>query len=180
MSDELELPEDQIRERNMEVVRLTAEGRTKEYIRSQTGLTARQQRAVNEEYKTFVRSDLWTANRSREIIGYMDEHFGAIIVRLYEVVDAAEMNDDYKNKGNALKLIAEVEAKRADALQKAGVLSAQSLGDDVAASNARQEKIMTVLKNFAVKHPELAKELANDIASIDNEVIATNVVEEDE
>lgn len=180
MSNELDLPEDQIQERNLEVVRLTAEQRTKEYIQSQTGVPPRLQRQINEEYKQFVRNDLWTANRSREIVGYMDEHFNSIIKGLYEVVDAADMNDDYKNKGNALKLIAEVEVKRTDTLQKAGVLSAQNVGDEVAAMNERQNQIMEILKDIAKKHPDVGREIAARIAELNGEVIATRVVSEDE
>jgi len=173
VSDEIELPEDKIKEINMEVVRLTAEGRTKQYIKSQTGVSPAEQRKINEEYKAFVRNDLWTAQRSREIVGYMDEHFGSIITQLYEVVSAADMADDYKNKGNALKLIAEVEAKRVDALQKAGVLSATNIGDEVAESNRKQEIIINILKEVSQRWPDAGKFIAAEIAKMNGEVIPT-------
>lgn len=168
---EIELPEDQIRERNMAVVRMTAEQRSKEYIQHETGLSAREQRQVNEEYKNFIRNDMWTANRSREIIGYMDEHFGAIIKQLYEVVSAAEMADDMKLKASTLKLIVETETRRVDALQKAGVLSANNIGDEVAETNERQAVIINILKEVASKWPDAGKFIAEKIAELDGTVI---------
>lgn len=178
MSNELELPEDQIAERNMEVVKLTAEQRSKEYILSATGVPPAEQRKINEQYKTFIRNDMWTSNRSREIIGYMDEHFSSIIVQLYEVITAAEMADDMKLKASTLKLIVETEGKRVDALQKAGVLSAQNIGDDIAESNARQEKIVEILKDVAREWPDAGKYIAERIAEMSGEVIATRVANE--
>lgn len=175
---ELELPEDQIHDRNMEVIKLTAEGRTKQYIQSQTGVPAPMQRQINEEYKAFIRNDLWTANRSREIIGYMDEHFTSIISQLYEVVDEADMAGNYKDKANTLKLIVETEVRRVDALQKAGVLSSQNIGDEVAESNARQEAIIEILKEVSIKWPDAGKYIATKIAEMSGEVIATRVVSE--
>ncbi|QLF83346.1 hypothetical protein SEA_NICEHOUSE_102 [Rhodococcus phage NiceHouse] len=178
MNNELELPEDQIAERNMEVVRLTAEQRSKEFIFSATGVPPAEQRRINDQYKSFIRNDMWTSNRSREIIGYMDEHFSSIIIQLYEVVTAAEMADDMKLKASTLKLIVETEGKRVDALQKAGVLSAQTIGDDIAESNARQEKILNILKEVALQWPEAGRYIAEKIAEMSGQVIATRVANE--
>lgn len=178
MSGDLEPALEAERERNLMVVRLTAEGRTKSYIQSQTGVPPAAQRKINEEFKQYARNDLYTQQRSREIIGYFDEHYSSLIQQMYEVVSEADMNGDYKNKGNALKLIAEMEAKRVDALQKAGVLSAQSIGDEVAQMQIKHEKIISLLKDVATQYPAAAELIAQGIADIQNEVIATHVVNE--
>ena len=176
---EVALPEDQIQERNLEVVRLTVEGKTKQFIQSQTGVPPRLQKDIMEEYRHFIRRDMWTEQRSKEIVGEMDLHFTSIIQKQYEAVDSADMADDYKAKSNILKAIADTEAKRVDALQKAGVLSAQGIGDEVARVEERQQAIIEILKEVAKKYPEAAKFISEKIAELNGQVIATRVVSDE-
>ena len=173
---ELALPEEQIQDRNLEIVKLTAQGKTRQYIQSQTGVIPRMQREIVEQYKAFVRRDLWTVDRSKEIIGFMDEHYTSIIQGLYESISEAEMNDDYKSKAAFLKIIAEVEGKRVDALQKAGVFASQNVGDDMAKQQEEQDAIIEILKEVSTKWPDAGRYIAEKIGELKGEVIATRVV----
>lgn len=178
MSQELEPALEAEQERNMMIVRLTAEGRSKNYIQSQTNAPPALQRKVMEEFNHYARNDLYTQQRAREIIGLFDEHTASLIEQMYEVVSEADMNGLLKEKAAAIKNIFEMEIKRVEALQKAGVLSAQNIGDEVAQAQIKHEKILALLKSIAQKHPSVAKEIAEGIADINNEVIATRVVDE--
>ncbi len=155
-------------DRNMMIVRLTSEGRNAAYIQSQTGAPRALQRDVVEKFKHYARNDLYTQQRSREIVGFADQHFGSVIEQLYEVVSEADMNSDYKNKANTLKMIAEIEAKRIDFLQKAGVLSSQSIGDEVAQAAIVKEQIIGVLKETITKFPETRKFIESRLLELNN------------
>lgn len=175
MSDELETAANADAERNLMVVRLTAEGRSKSYIQSQTGVPATLQRKINEEFKHYSRNNLYTQQRSREIIGYFDEHTASLIEQMYTVVDEADMNGNYKDKANALKNIFEMEVKRVDALQKAGVISSQDIGEEVAVMQVKYDKLKELLKLIANKHPDAARDIVEGIRDMDNIVESERV-----
>lgn len=175
MTKELDLPEDKLAEMSMEVVKLTIEGKSQTHIQSVTGCSPAVQRKINREYSEFVRSDLWTQNRSREIVGEMDLRFGGILSRLYTALDAAELEDDHNLVVRVTKQIVDTEKARVDLLQKAGVLSAQSIGDDVAEMHARQEAILEILREVAQRWPEAGRYIADKIAEMSGEVIPTKV-----
>lgn len=171
---------DSEQERKLMVVRLYAESRDKNYIQSQTGVPPAAQKKIIAEFNEYSRNDLYTQQRGREIVGQVDQHFSSLISQLYSVVDEADMNSDYKIKASTLKMIAELEAKRVDVLQRAGVLSAQSVGDEVAQTAIKHKKILDLLKSIAAKDKNIAREIAEGIADIEGQVISVRVVEENE
>jgi hypothetical protein len=158
------------------VVQLTAEGRPTSYIQSETGVAPARQRQINKEFKSYVQNDMYAETIARELVGYTNEHFGAIVKRFYEAVDEAEQNGDYKNKANILKQIVETEKIRVEMLQKAGVLTAHSVGDDIAQMQAEKAQIIELLKEIAQKHPEAKQSIIQGISRITQETVATQVI----
>lgn len=172
---ELEPTTDRITDEVTEVVKLTIEGKSQSYIQNITGYSPAAQRKAMADYQEFVRNDLWTAKRSREIVGEMDLRFSGILKRLYSTIEAAELEDNHDLVLKSSKQIVDTEKARVDLLQKAGILSAQSIGDDVAEMQAKQEAILDILREVASKWPEAGRFIANKIAEMSGEVIPTRV-----
>lgn len=105
--------------------------------------------------------------RVEDLITSMDEHYSQLIRAAYSViaeVDAVyETDEEYdraskkwgtmsraqmlSQKMNAIKTIADLEAKRIDTLQKAGLLEAADFGDQLAAFEEEKEVIRDIVRN---------------------------------
>ena len=155
----------------IEVVKLTSAGRSTQYIQSQTGCPPRQQREYVEKFKAYVRNDQYAHDRSKELIGFADQHFGRLIEGFYQVVDEADMNNDPKLKKESLKEIANVEKMRIDFFQKAGLIGQDGLGDAIAENERKTAQVVEILKTVSKKFPEAGKYIAEEIKKLNGEVI---------
>lgn len=110
-----------------------------------------------EEWKnSAVHSDMMK-DRVDELISVMDEHFGILIQKSYEVIEEVDAPQDENRKAtmtrsqmlsqkmNAIKTIADLEAKRIDILQKSGLLEAADLGDELVEMEDRQRELIRII-----------------------------------
>lgn len=122
-----------------------------------------------EEWKTAAQGAEVMRDRVQDLITSMDEHYSQLIRAAYSVideVDAVYANDDAEaeekytkkwgtmsraqmlsQKMNAIKTIADLESKRIDVLQRAGLLEAADFGDQLAAFEEEKETIRDIVKN---------------------------------
>jgi hypothetical protein len=68
-----------------------------------------------------------------------------VIDRSWETVEQADMSDDLKTKATVLKNIADVQFKRVEMHQKAGLYDDAALGDELAEMEEKNEIIKNVL-----------------------------------
>lgn len=174
MSD-LELLAEQEQDMMMEVVKLQAEGRTKTYIQQKTGAAFKKQGELATRFKMFVNSDRYIQERARESVGQIDTHYTSLIAKFYETVDEAEAANNYKDKADILKKIADVEKQRVEFLAKAGMMSAGGIGDDLVELEEQREKIKQVLREIANERPDVAKLIAQKLGALDGTVVAERV-----
>jgi hypothetical protein len=78
-----------------------------------------------------------------------DQHYSMIINALWDTVNEADNNSDYRAKNGILKSVADVEQKRIDMLQKAGLLENQDLAKQLVEQEKKQEAIMNILREVA-------------------------------
>lgn len=112
-----------------------------------------------DEWKQIAANDDNIKARAREALVAMDEHYSLIISRLWETVEQADLANDTKSKTTTLKAIADIEAKRQEALQKAGLYDDAELGDELALMEERAEKIKKLLTTIASKYPDTKMEI---------------------
>ena len=63
--------------------------------------------------------------RAKEALAGADQHFSSLIKKAYEVIDSADATSNLTAKTTSIKLIADIEGKRLEMLQKAGLLDNQ-------------------------------------------------------
>lgn len=119
-----------------------------------------------EEWKQIAANDESIKLRAREALTEMDRHYGLIIHRLWETVEQADTAGDVKTKTTTLKAIADIEAKRQEALQKAGLYDDASLGDELIMMEERAEQIKRLLTTIATKYPETKMDIMYGLRSI--------------
>lgn len=173
----LELLAEQEQDMMIDVVRLQAEGRGKQYIQQKTGASYKKQAEISKNFKSYVNTDRYIQERSREAVGQIDEHYTGLLLKFYEQYDNADSNDDYKTSSDILTRIANVEKERVNFLTKAGMISAGGIGDDLVELEQMKDDITKVLREIAIEKPDLAKYISEKLSQISGEVIAERVVD---
>ena len=107
-----------------------------------------------EQAKEIARNDEETRARAKEALHEADAAFNMVIERSWETVEQTDTNADYKTKATLLKNIADIEGKRVEMLQKAGLYDDAALGDELAAMEEKAEAIKELLKQVAQEYPE--------------------------
>jgi hypothetical protein len=116
------------------------------------------------EWKVMASNSEAVRSRAREALAGADQHYSKLIKQAYEVIDEATINSNLSAKTAAIKLILDIESKRIDMLQKAGLLENKELADQLLETERKQELLMDILKDVsgscAVCKPKVLKRLA--------------------
>ena len=126
------------------------------------------------EWRSMISNNEIIRARAREALAAADQHYNQLIKKAYVVVDEADQNINLGAKTNALKLILDIENKRIDMLQKAGLLENKELADQLVETEKKQEAIMNILKDIATNRPEVRAEIISrlsEITSVNDEAI---------
>ena len=125
------------------------------------------------EWKVMVSANDAIRSRAKEALAAADAHYGKLISKAYEVIDEATMNNNLGAKTAGIKLVLDIEAKRIEMLQKAGLLENKELAEEMIEIENRQEILMNILKDIAAEHPEVRDKIMRRLseASRKNETI---------
>jgi hypothetical protein len=76
------------------------------------------------------------------------------------------MTNNLSAKTAGIKLVMDIESKRIDMLQKAGLLENKELAEEMVEIENRQIVLMSILKDIASEHPEIRDEIMKRLSSI--------------
>lgn len=134
---------------------MTLNGHSVAEIARELGVTRKSAMDIQDEWKRSMVADHEAKDRALDALNVMDEHYNRLIKQSYSALE--QMEDDIQLNGttpqriaqklNGIKLVADLEAKRLDALQKAGLLDAADMGDQMAEVEAKQQKLINILRN---------------------------------
>jgi hypothetical protein len=119
-----------------------------------------------KEWKTMAGNSEAVRSRAREALSAADQHYSRLIKQAYEVVDEATTTSNLSAKNAAIKLILDIESRRIDMLQKAGLLENKELADQLLETERKQELIMNILKDIATKHPQIKNEILTRLSEV--------------
>ena len=136
------------------------------------------QRVVSyiDEWKVSASNNAAIRARAKEALAGADQHYGILISKSYEVIDEASMTNNLGAKTAAIKLVMDIESKRIDMLQKAGLLENKELADEMVQIEKRQEVLVGILKDIAATHPEVRDLIMRRLSSISKEDEVITVV----
>ena len=123
-----------------------------------------------DEWRSIVHTDNSIRTRAREALAGADQHYAMIISKAWETVEQADANSQYGTKAQALKLIADVEAKRLDMLNKAGLLENNDLGNQLIETERKQGILIDILKQVTSKCNTCKQEVARRLSEITGRV----------
>jgi len=133
-------------------------GESEQSIARALGLKRVEVKEHLDEWRQVAVNNPAIMDRAKEALAAMDKHYNMIIEGLWESVE--EAGDDYKAKGALYKNLADIEAKRQEVLQKAGILNDNEISDQLAEAEEQFEKIKTILREVSSKCPRCRQEIA--------------------
>ena len=131
-----------------------------------------------KEWKVMASANDAIRARAKEALASMDAHYGKLITKSYEVIDEASMTNNLGAKTQAIKLVMDIEAKRIDMLQKAGLLENKELAEEMMEIEKRQEILVGILRDVATTHPEVRDLIMQRLSSIAKEGEVITIVHE--
>jgi len=118
------------------------------------------------EWKVMASANDAIRARSKEALAAADTHYSKLISKSYEVIDEASMTNNLGAKTQAIKLVMDIESKRIDMLQKAGLLENKELADEMIEIENRQMVLMSILKDIASEYPQVRDEIMKRLSSV--------------
>jgi sugar-specific transcriptional regulator TrmB len=114
--------------------------------------------------------------RAKEALAGADAHYSKLISKSYEVIDEASMTNNLSAKTAAIKLVMDIESKRIDMLQKAGLLENKELAEEIVEIEKRQEILVGILRDIASSHPEVRDLIMQRLSTLAKEGEVITVV----
>jgi hypothetical protein len=125
------------------------------------------------EWKVMASANDAIRARAKEALASADAHYSKLITQAYEVIEDANTTANLNAKTTAIKLVMDLESRRIDMLQKAGLLENKELAEEMIAIEKRQEVLMGILRDIASSHPEVRDLIMQRLSAVakDGEVI---------
>jgi hypothetical protein len=114
--------------------------------------------------------------RAKEALVGADAHYSKLITKAYEVIDEASMTNNLNAKTQSIKLVMDIEAKRIDMLQKAGLLENKELAEEMIEIEKRQEILVGILRDIASEHPKVRDLIMSRLSEVAKEGEVITVV----
>lgn len=147
-------------------------GKTEYAVAKELGIKRVEVISLHNQWKEMLAADNMASDIARDHLNKMVKHYDRLINESYKILAdlkderfthqiAAQMNATLKN-------IADYEARRVDALQKAGVLEGADLGDELAAMEEKHHILIEILRNDLC--PDCQKSVATKLQKVTNQV----------
>ena len=130
------------------------------------------------EWKAMASDNAAIRARAKEALVGADTHYTKLISKSYEVIDEASMTNNLSAKTAAIKLVMDIESKRIDMLQKAGLLENKELAEEIVEIERRQEVLFSILRDIASSHPEVRDIIMQRLSAIAKEGEVITVVQD--
>jgi hypothetical protein len=125
--------------------------------------------AYINEWKQMASDNAAIRARAKEALVGADTHYSKLIQKAYEVIDDATTTANLGAKTSAIKLVLDIEARRIDMLQKAGLLENKELAEEMLEIERKQDVLVNILKDIASEHPEIRDEIMRRLSAVSKE-----------
>lgn len=130
-----------------------------------------------QNWKAIVQDSTAIRERAKEALAGADEHYNMLIKEAWKTVEQADVQDALPVKTQTLKLIADIEAKRIDMLNKAGVLENDDMASQILESERKQEVLVGILKEVTANCEHCKWEVARRLSQVTGQVEAVVINE---
>ncbi|UUG69416.1 hypothetical protein SEA_SHAM_81 [Streptomyces phage Sham] len=144
-------------------------------ISKELGIKRAEAISLIEEWREIARGNDDIREQAAEALQAGIQHYSMIVERFWETVEQADVAADYKTKNAVLKNIADVEAKKIDMLQKAGLYDDAAMGDEIAEMEEKQAILISILKEVTANCDHCKLEVARRLSKVTGKAEPVNV-----
>lgn len=163
--NELELLHDYMDEMN-EIMVEKWKGKTVSEIATALKKPRQRVKEIIEEWGVVASRNDVVRTRAREALATADAHYSKLIGHAYEVMEEADGNSNLPAKTNAIKLIADMEARRIDMLQKSGLLENKELAEEMMETQRKQKALEAILKEVVADCDHCRIQVLNRLSAV--------------
>lgn len=131
------------------------------------------------EWRAMAADNAAIRARAKEALVGADTHYNKLISKAYEVIDDATTTANLSAKTSAIKLVLDIEARRIDMLQKAGLLENKELAEEMIEIERKQEILIGILRDIATEYPQIRDEIMRRLSDVSKEKQVYTVVAEE-
>lgn len=175
MSNEEQLIQQHLDEANRVVVEYL-KGNDPTQISKELEIPRKRVTTLISEWQAMASDNAAIRSRAKEALVAADTHYGHLIKKAYEVIDEASTVSNLGAKNNGIKLVLDIESRRIEMLQKAGLLENKELAEEMIEIERKQEVLKDILKDIASEHPEIRDKIMLRLSTASKEGEATTVV----
>ena len=132
---------------------------------------------IIEEWKSYAQNDKTIQERAREALVASDQHYSMLMNKAWETVEQSDNAADLRSKVSALKLVAEIQSRQMEMLQKAGLLDNTEMGSRIAEAEEKQEVLMGILRDVTSKCDKCQREVKQRLSRISGVVEPVEVIQ---
>ncbi len=122
--------------------------------------------AYINEWRVMAADNAAIRARAKEALVGADTHYSKLIQKAYEVIDDATTTANLTAKTSGIKLVMDLESKRIDMLQKAGLLENKELAEEMVEIERRQDILKGILQDIAAEHPEIRDKIMRRLSDV--------------
>lgn len=154
------------------VVEELLKGNTVNQIAKTLSLTRVQVESHVKVWKDMVHDNTAIRDRAKEALAGADEHYNMLIKEAWDVINEAGVASELGVKNAAIKLVADIESKRIDMLNKAGVLEDSSMADQILESERKQDILIGILRDVTSSCDKCKWEVAKRLSEVTGQIEA--------
>jgi hypothetical protein len=128
------------------------------------------------EWKQMASDNAIIRARAKEALAGADTHYNKLITKAYEVIDDATTTANLSAKTSAIKLVLDIESKRIDMLQKAGLLENKELAEEMLEIERKQDILVGILRDIAAEYPQIRDEIMRRLSDVSKEKEVITIV----
>ena len=98
------------------------------------------------EWRSVIQSDRQIQMRAREALAGADKHYSMLIEEGWDVINQSGTMGDLSKKTAGIKLVADIQQKQIDMLQKAGLIEDSEIAQQIIETERKQEILVKILK----------------------------------
>lgn len=112
-----------------------------------TGFTRKDVTEYLNEWRGVMQSDRQVQMRAREALAGADAHYSMLIKESWDIIQEATNTSNLAQRTAAVKLVADIQQKQIDMLQKAGVLENNEMAEKIIATEEKQQILASIIKD---------------------------------
>lgn len=129
------------------------------------------------EWRLMASNNAAIRERAREALVAADTHYSKLIKQAYEVIDDATTTANLGAKNAAIKLVLDIESRRIEMLQKAGLLENKEMAEEMMEIERKQDILSNILKDIARDYPAIRDDLMRRLSSVAKEGETITIVQ---